>query len=80
MKNRYLLCLLLCGVLLYFAVPRLSVSGIGLEGAFAISWFVFAFIVIAGNLSALLFLPKKQASLGEKQVSLFEIKRLRGRS
>ncbi|MBS4199965.1 hypothetical protein KHA93_09880 [Bacillus sp. FJAT-49732] len=79
MKNRYLLCLLLCGVLLYIAVPRLTVSSSGLEGIFVISWLVFAFIVIAGNLSALLFIPKRRDSVGEKHVSRSEIKRLRAR-
>ena len=58
-KNRYLLCLLLCGFMLYFAVPRLSIQAEGLEGIFAISWLAFALIVIAGNLTALLYSPKK---------------------
>ncbi|MCM3767200.1 hypothetical protein [Neobacillus niacini] len=59
-KNRYLLCLLLSAFMLYFAVPRLSVSTHGLEGIFAISWLVFALFVIAGNLTGLLYTPKKQ--------------------
>lgn len=79
MKNRYLLCLLLCAALLYFAVPRLTISASGLEGMFAISWLVFAFIVIAGNLSALLFLPKRKDPVGKKHVSSSEVKRLRAR-
>ncbi|MDR7077806.1 hypothetical protein J2Y03_002832 [Neobacillus niacini] len=58
-KNRYLLCLLLCGFMLYLAVPRLSVGTEGLEGIFAISWLAFALIVIAGNLTGLLYSPKK---------------------
>ncbi|PAE41871.1 hypothetical protein [Bacillus sp. 7884-1] len=60
-KNRYLLCLLLCGFMLYFAVPRLSVFAKGLEGVFAISWLAFALIVLAGNLTAMLYSPKKGA-------------------
>jgi len=79
MKNRYLLCLLLCATLLYIAVPRLTVNASGLEGIFAITWLVFAFIVVAGNLSALLFSPKRRKPLAEKHVSNSEIKRLRGR-
>lgn len=58
-KNRYLLCLLLCGFMLYFAVPRLSVFAEGLEGTFALTWLAFALIVIAGNLTAMLYSPKK---------------------
>lgn len=58
-KNRYLLCLLLAGVMLYFAVPRLSVSLDGAPGIFSLTWLAFALIVIAGNLTGLLYSPKK---------------------
>jgi hypothetical protein len=61
-KNRYLLCLLVCGLLLYYAAPRLDVFSKGGEGVFAISWLAFALIVIAGNLTALLYSPKKAIS------------------
>jgi hypothetical protein len=57
-KNRYLLCLLLCGLLLYYAVPNLSVFAEGIEGIFARVWLAFALIAIAGNLTALLYVPK----------------------
>jgi hypothetical protein len=60
-KNRYLLCLLLCGFILYFAVPRLSVNAGGAQGGFSIVWLLFALIVIAGNLTGLLYTPKRQA-------------------
>ncbi|WP_175990695.1 hypothetical protein [Bacillus sp. Marseille-Q1617] len=56
-KQRYILCLLLTGALLYYAAPRLSIEAGGLEGAFAIGWLVLATFVIAGNLAALLFSP-----------------------
>ncbi|GHH97286.1 hypothetical protein [Neobacillus kokaensis] len=59
-KNRYLLCLLLCGFMLYFAVPRLSVTAEGAQGVFGIVWLAFALMVIAGNLTALLYAPKRQ--------------------
>ena len=59
-KNRYLLCLLLSAFMLYFAVPRLSVSTEGLEGIFAITWLALALFVIAGNLTGILYTPKKQ--------------------
>ncbi len=58
-KNRYLLCLLLCGFMLYFAVPRLSVFAEGLQGTFSLAWLSFALIVIAGNLTGLLYSPKR---------------------
>ncbi|AZU63604.1 hypothetical protein [Neobacillus mesonae] len=66
-KNRYLLCLLLCGFMLYFAVPRLSVRAEGAEGVFAIVWLAFALMVIAGNLTALLYTPKRQVQGREPQ-------------
>jgi hypothetical protein len=58
-KNRYLLCLLLCGFMLYFAVPRLSINKEGLQGTFSLVWLAFALIVIAGNLTAILYSPKR---------------------
>jgi hypothetical protein len=60
-KQRYILCLLLTGALLYYAAPRLSIEAGGLEGAFAIGWLVLATFVIAGNLAALLFSPAKKS-------------------
>ncbi|MET3697280.1 hypothetical protein SAMN05877753_105182 [Bacillus oleivorans] len=58
MKNRYLLQLLLCGVMLYYAIPRLDVYASGAEGIFAISWVVFALLVLSGSLLGLLYSPK----------------------
>lgn len=60
MRNRYLTCLLLCAVMLYFAVPELELQAEGMKGVFSIAWSGFALLVIAGNLSGLLFSPKKQ--------------------
>ncbi|MBO0992331.1 hypothetical protein [Bacillus sp. SD088] len=54
-RYRYLLCLLLCAAMIYFALPRLSPTDSGVGGAFTIAWLVFAFLVLAGNLTALLF-------------------------
>lgn len=59
MRNRYILCLLLCGVLLYLALPHLSPFAGGIEGLFSIAWLLFALIAMAGNMAALLFTPKK---------------------
>ncbi len=41
--------------MLYFALPRLSPIDSGIGGTFSIVWLVFAFLVLAGNLTALLF-------------------------
>lgn len=57
-KNRYLLCLLLAGLMLYYALPRISLEASGIEGLFAISWLSLALLVVAGNLSAYLFTPR----------------------
>ncbi|WP_041580654.1 hypothetical protein [Bacillus sp. 1NLA3E] len=59
-RNRYLLCLLLCCGMVYYAIPKLSLFATGVKGAFASAWLLFAMIVIAGNLSALLYTPKRQ--------------------
>jgi hypothetical protein len=61
-KNRYLLCILLAALMLYFAVPRLSVTAEGTQRIFSIAWLGFALMVIAGNLTALLYTPKKRIS------------------
>ncbi|NHC42167.1 hypothetical protein G6549_19740 [Bacillus sp. MM2020_1] len=58
-KNRYLLCLLLCGFLLYYGAPRLSIHAEGAQGIFSLAWLSFALIVIAGNLTGLLYSPKR---------------------
>lgn len=76
-KNRYLLCLLLSGLLLYYAVPRLDISSPGAEGVFAYTWLAFALMVIAGNLTALLYTPKQQS----KQLKVYkEQKRVKSRN
>ncbi|MDZ5472501.1 hypothetical protein SM124_12145 [Bacillus sp. 31A1R] len=75
-KNRYLLCLLVCGMMLYYAVPNLSVFSEGPSGIFAISWLVLALFVIAGNLSALLYAPKKSNVRAERTLKQVR-KRLR---
>lgn len=65
-KNRYLLCILLCGVLLYYGVPRLAPYQDGIAGIFSIAWLAFALMVIAGNLTAILYTPKKQKYTSKK--------------
>lgn len=73
MKQRLLLCLLLCGVLLYYAVPRLSLKTGGVESVFAVSWLLLALFAIAGNLTGLLYSPKKK----RKQSGQKEYKKMR---
>jgi len=40
-------------------MPRLSPFSDGVEGIFSITWLAFALMVVAGNLTALLYTPKK---------------------
>lgn len=60
MYNRLILCLLLCGLMLYYAVPNLSIHAGGLEAIFSIGWLLFALAVIGGNLVGLLYTPKRK--------------------
>lgn len=62
MRNRLILCLLICAVLLYYAVPRLTIHFSGLDGIFAFSWFLLALFVIGGNLVGILYGTKKAKS------------------
>ncbi|RFU65992.1 hypothetical protein [Peribacillus glennii] len=64
MRQRLLLCLLLIGVMLYYAVPRLSPAADGAEGLFAASWLVLAMFAAAGNLTGMLYAPKKRKKAG----------------
>jgi hypothetical protein len=59
-KNRYPLYLLICGLMLYFALPRMSFSS-GSDMLFTGAWLLLAFCVVAGNLSAFLYTPKRRA-------------------
>lgn len=62
-RNRYLLCLLLSGWMIYYAVPKLQITNSGIEGYFAISWTMLALMVIAGNLQGLLYAPKQRKNI-----------------
>jgi hypothetical protein len=59
-KNKYLLYLLLSGLMLYIAMPRLNLTTGGSEALFAGAWLFLALLVFAGNLAAFLYTPKKQ--------------------
>ncbi|WP_409289760.1 hypothetical protein [Peribacillus sp. SCS-37] len=59
MKQRYLMCLLLCGAMLYYQLPRLSLSfdNPGLPELYGSMWLLLAFFAAAGNLAGLLYSP-----------------------
>ncbi|MBM6617473.1 hypothetical protein [Bacillus suaedaesalsae] len=63
MRNRLILCLLICAVMLYYAVPRLTIHFSGIDGVFAFSWFLLAFFVIGGNLAGFLYSEKKKKKI-----------------
>jgi len=58
-KNKYLLYLLMCGVMIYIAMPELNLATGGTDALFAGSWLFLALLVFAGNLAAFLYTPKK---------------------
>ncbi|PLS16979.1 hypothetical protein CVD28_15120 [Bacillus sp. M6-12] len=60
MRQRLLLCFLLGGVMLYYAVPRLTLTTGGKESLFAAMWLLLALFVMGGNLAGMLYHPKKQ--------------------
>ncbi|WP_456273763.1 hypothetical protein [Bacillus sp. AK031] len=76
-KQRYIICLLLAGMMLYYAVPRMNVFAEGLPGLFAIGWLAFAAIVIAGNLSALLFTPQSEKIQGNQRGRRKDVRKVR---
>lgn len=69
MKNQTMLSLLLCGVMLYYAVPRLAVDVNSAQGVFSLSWLVLALLVVGGNLSSLLYKSKKPAQ--QRQIAKY---------
>lgn len=62
MRQRLLLCILLTLALAYFAIPRLPIVEEGLGQLFSAMWLLFAFVVIGGNLSSLLYFNKREVS------------------
>ncbi|MBA9025883.1 MULTISPECIES: hypothetical protein [Bacillaceae] len=57
--------------MLYYAIPRLSLTAGGLTSLFSAAWLLFALFAIAGNLTAILYSPKKvkkhKASMNKKK-------------
>lgn len=75
-RNRYILCLLASGLMLYYALPNLTISESGGARIFSIAWLTLCLFVIAGNLAALLF-PQQHLSTGKRQISKETRKKLR---
>jgi hypothetical protein len=67
MKQRALLCLLLCGMMLYFAIPRIDIMALGSFGVFSSMWLLLAFFVVAGNLSGLLYSPQNRKVVKQEE-------------
>jgi hypothetical protein len=62
LKQRYLICLLLAGVLISYGIQYLPLGEGGASGWFALSWLVFAGMVLLSNLFAWVRShPKNQA-------------------
>ena len=80
MKQRYILCLLITGALIYYGAPRMSIFAEGLQGTFAISWLILATCVIAGNLAAILYTPKGTGKGGGKKLKSKPVRKVKARS
>ena len=59
MRERLLFCLLFIGIMLYYAIPRLSFTGSLEEVIFSVSWLSFAVLALGGNIAAVLYMPRK---------------------
>lgn len=60
LRQRLWFCLLLIGMMLYYAVPRLNFAGTMEERIFAGAWLFLAFCTVGGNVAEVLFQPKKK--------------------
>lgn len=60
MRERLMFCLLFIGIMLYYAIPRLNFTGSMEEVIFSVSWLLFAFLAVGGNIATVLYMPKKQ--------------------
>lgn len=76
-NNRYLLCLLACGVMLYYGVPKLSSFNGEIAGWFSVLWLMLALFVIAGNVSGILYAPRQQVTRQRKESQVVKKKRVR---
>lgn len=67
MKQRFFICLLLAGVLISYGIQYLPLGESGVSGWFAISWLVFAIVVLLGNLFAWMRSHPKHHSKNQAQ-------------
>nr|WP_248278425.1 hypothetical protein [Bacillus sp. DNRA2] len=63
--------------MIYYAGPKLQVFQAGIEGTFAITWFLFALMVIAGNLTGLLYTAKPRKYDGHSSHKKRQNKKIR---
>ena len=66
MRERLWFCLLFIGIMLYYAIPRLSFTGSMEEVIFSVSWLLFAVLAAGGNVAAVLYMPKKAVKKAKK--------------
>lgn len=58
-----ILYILFAGAIVYFALPRLDFSSSSsLESLFSLIWLIFALCVIGGNMTGLIYAPKKRSA------------------
>jgi hypothetical protein len=71
MRQRYLLSLLCAIAMLYYALPQLPFFKEDMFAQiFALTWFLFALVVIGGNLSAILYQAQTVKKQPVKRVSV----------
>ncbi|MGN1387830.1 MAG: hypothetical protein ACI4XS_14620 [Bacillus sp. (in: firmicutes)] len=66
MRERLLFCLLFIGIMLYYAIPRLSFTGSLEQTIFSAAWLLFAVLAAGGNIGAVLYMPKKAVKKAKK--------------
>ncbi|MCA0965522.1 hypothetical protein LZP85_16665 [Priestia flexa] len=59
-RNKAILYLLLCGLMLYYAKPYIVISTESLQGIFSLTWLGLALLVVGGNVSSLLYAKKEE--------------------
>lgn len=76
MRERLLFCLLLIGMMLYYALPKLSFTGSTEQTIFSVSWLLLAFLAVGGNVATVLFSSNRKQGKKMKK-SHVEKKRVR---
>jgi uncharacterized metal-binding protein len=75
-KAKYILCILVTCLLLYIALPYFTFSGTTLRILFEGTWLALAFVVISGNVVALLFSVERSIRPVRKKEQKQEGKRM----